>query len=428
MTLLQPTYLWALFGLVIPLVIHLLNKGDVKTVKVGSVKFLREFDTKQSRKIRLNEVLLLLLRMLLIGLVVLFMAEPRWKKEQEKSSVTYLIEPSLVDDEGFISFTDSFSQNDLRWFMDGFPSFDSEMTQPIVPNYWQLARKLTTISSDSIVVFTKGYSKGIKGPRPIISKNIHWVVVGDSHDVDAYIAAKKEGDSIHLYKVSGNSFITDLQKMTMVETDEKIKTITEDSLELIDSGTTVAVPLIKNDALKVTIAYDESYQREMRFFSAALHAIEKYDLLELNLNTVDANSEFDVGTPTDLLIWLQKENVPSVKWATIAMAKDTLANALVEKAEFDNRFLLTERLTIQNTMENNLTSKLATLLLSGDTLEKKMWELDQRVTPETALDTGVLNTEVVGQSIQTMDISPWIWMVIVLLLISERVMSKLKKQ
>ena len=55
MSFLEPTYLWGLFSLLVPLVIHLINKGDVKTIKVGSVRYLTEQETKHTRQLKLNE-------------------------------------------------------------------------------------------------------------------------------------------------------------------------------------------------------------------------------------------------------------------------------------------------------------------------------------------------------------------------------------
>ncbi|WP_420845141.1 BatA domain-containing protein [Maribacter litopenaei] len=412
----------------IPLIIHLLNKGDVKTVKVGSVKFLRESDTKQSRKIRLNELLLLFLRMLLLALIILYMAEPQWKRNVEKASLTYLIEPSLVDDETFMSFTDSLPQNNMRWFIEGFPEFEVEIDPKVNPNYWQLAQKLHEVHSDSIVVFTKGLVQGIKGTRPRISQKVHWIVVDNELEIDKYIAAKKVQDSVLLYKVSSSSLVTDLQKNVLSGNDEKIKLMTGDSLELEESGKTIKVPIVKNDTLKVTIAYDEYYQKEMQYFSASLEAVREYGMQEILLNRIDADAQFSEGRPMDLLIWLRNDKVPEIDLTTIAIKKDSLANTLLEKTESKNRYHLTGRLNIKNTIEENFTNELAKLLLEDDSLYQKMKGLDQRVMAEPELTTIVSNEGVDSQSFQSMDISPWIWLTIVLVLVLERILSKLKKQ
>ena len=428
MTLLQPTYLWALLSLAVPLVIHLLNKGDVRTVKVGSVKYLREFDTKQSRKIRLNELLLLFLRILILGLLVIYLAEPRWEKDTEKTRIAYLIDPLLAKEESFLSFMNGLTIENPRWFSKGFPEYEAEIDEPGTPNYWQLAQQLGEVSSDSIVVFAKGMVEGVKGPRPKIPQNVDWVVIDNEQKVDTYIAAKKFGDSVRLFKVKGNSQLTDLQTTTLSQNDRRIVTTKQDSLELEEADETFKIPFLKEDTLNVTIAFDKKYEREMQYLSASLKAIGQYGMQEIQVEKVEDNAEFEQGKPRDLLIWLKEAPVPNIGSATIAVAQDSLANELIEETTTKNNFHLTERLTIQNTVAESLTNTLAKLLLSSDSLNQKVKEYDHRVIPEAELATNFSTEKVDRKDIRYMDISPWLWLALVVVLVAERILSKLRKQ
>ncbi|KAA2219702.1 hypothetical protein F0361_08960 [Maribacter flavus] len=427
MTFLQPTYLWALLSLAVPLLIHLLNKGDVKTVKVGSVKFLRESDTKQSRKIRLHELFLLLLRMLLLGLIILYLAEPRWKTKVQKVALTYLIEPSLASNEAFMAFADSLPQNDIRWFAENFPDLEAEVDRGTVPTYWQLAQSLTEIHSDSIVVFTKGLAKGIKGPRPVVDPNVRWVIVENETEVVEPIGAKIIGDSIRLFEAKSSSQITDLQANMLSKNDASVVSLTADSLVWNASGETTKVPILQNDTLHVTVAFDESYEREMWYVTSALKAIGTYGMREIKLKTMDADALPETGKPLDLLVWLKNGNVPNISQTTLAMVPDSLANSLIEPTESKNLFHLTGRLNIENTITKNFTNSLASLLLFNSTLEDNLIERDQRVLPETEFTPNVATSES-RMKVRTMDISPWIWLAVFLVLVAERILSKVRKQ
>ena len=427
MTFLQPTYLWALFSLAVPVLIHLLNKGDVKTVKVGSVKFLRESDTKQSRKIRLNELFLLFLRLLLLALIILYLAEPRWQRNEQKAPLTYLLEPSLVENETFMSFVDSLPQNNIRWFLDGFPELEAEVDRNTVPNYWQLAQRIPEILSDSIVVFTKGLVKGIKGRRPTVGKNVHWVIVESESDVVEPVGAKIIGDSIMLFEAKSSSQITDLQVSLVPKNDASVVSLTLDSLTLKASGKTSKILILKNDTLQVTVAFDDTYEREMRFVTSALKAISMYGKQEINLKTMDADTVLETGKPLDLLVWLKESKIPNVKQTTLAMVPDSLANSLIESTEYKNRFHLTQRLNIENSIEENLANSLATLLLYNSKLEDNLHERDQRVLPEAGFLPNVANVET-SVEVRTMDISSWIWLAIFLVFVTERMLSKFRKQ
>ena len=428
MTFLQPTYLWALIFMGIPIIIHLLNKGDVKTIKVGSIKYLREFDTKQSRKIRLNELFLLFLRMLILGLLVLYLSEPRWEKDTEKTRIAYLIDPMLAQEESFLSFMNGLTIENPRWFSRGFPEYGAEIEDQGTTNYWQLAQQLGEVSSDSIVVFAKGMVEGVKGPRPKIPQNVHWVIIENEQEVDEFIAAKKFRDSVRLYKIKGNSQITDLQTTTLSQNDRRIVATKQDSLELEEADETFKMPILKEDTLNVTIAFDKMYEREMQYLSASLKAIGQYGMQEIQMEKVEDNAEFDQGRPIDLLIWLKEAPVPNIGRTTIAVAQDSLAKDLIEETTTKNNFHLTERLTIQNTVAENLTNTLAKLLLSSDSLNQKVKKYDHRVMPEAELATNFSTEKVDRKNVRYMDISPWLWLVLAMVLITERILSKLKKQ
>jgi hypothetical protein len=76
MTFLNWTMLLGFAAVAIPIVIHLLNRRRARVVDWGAMQFLLASLTAQNRRIRLEEMLLLALRCLLIALVVLALARP----------------------------------------------------------------------------------------------------------------------------------------------------------------------------------------------------------------------------------------------------------------------------------------------------------------------------------------------------------------
>src|SRR5688572_16517864 len=70
----NPIWLWALTGIAIPIGIHLLNRKEGKIILIGSLRHLQESPTARFRHIRLNEILLLILRCLLLILIVMLLA------------------------------------------------------------------------------------------------------------------------------------------------------------------------------------------------------------------------------------------------------------------------------------------------------------------------------------------------------------------
>ena len=76
MFFLYPSFLWALFALLVPIIIHLFNFKKYKIVYFTNVRFLKNLQEKSKAKSRLKEILVLLMRCLAIICLVLAFAQP----------------------------------------------------------------------------------------------------------------------------------------------------------------------------------------------------------------------------------------------------------------------------------------------------------------------------------------------------------------
>ena len=219
MFFLNPTYLWALLGLLIPVAIHLWSKKEGKTIKIGSIQLLSEADSKQNSSIQLNELLLLFIRLLLIALVVLIIAQPQIKKDLKNIKLTYLVEPSLLYNKSITNILDTITDDSsVRLLQNGFPELileDTPIANQITPNYWQLAQQMNDLHSDSIIVFTNGLLKGLKGKRPEVNVNIEWIIIDDGETSEQVVKALKKDDDIELITSISNSLNTSFQKETL---------------------------------------------------------------------------------------------------------------------------------------------------------------------------------------------------------------------
>jgi hypothetical protein len=72
----HPKILYGLFLIAVPLLIHLLNFRKTRTIYFSSVKFLEEIESSHRNRRNLQDLLLMLMRMILIGLVVIAFAQP----------------------------------------------------------------------------------------------------------------------------------------------------------------------------------------------------------------------------------------------------------------------------------------------------------------------------------------------------------------
>jgi len=102
LTFLNTIILAGLAAVVIPLLIHLFTRRKLRKISFSSVSFLRLLQTQKMRRIRLREILLLILRTLIVLLVVLAFARPTLKGSlatgvgaHAKTTVAILLDNSM---------------------------------------------------------------------------------------------------------------------------------------------------------------------------------------------------------------------------------------------------------------------------------------------------------------------------------------------
>lgn len=81
MHLLYPIGLLAFAGLIVPVIIHLWNVKQGKTLKIGSISLLGESSRASSKSFRITDWLLFVLRCLLIILIGFILSQPYFKKK-----------------------------------------------------------------------------------------------------------------------------------------------------------------------------------------------------------------------------------------------------------------------------------------------------------------------------------------------------------
>jgi Mg-chelatase subunit ChlD len=93
--------LGALFGLAavaIPIIVHLLNKFQVKEVTWAAMRFLRESVEKNQRRLRMEDILLLILRCLLVALLILALSRPAWQSAVRMTGSHQVTAVIIIDD------------------------------------------------------------------------------------------------------------------------------------------------------------------------------------------------------------------------------------------------------------------------------------------------------------------------------------------
>jgi len=104
MNFLNPAVLFGLIAASIPLILHLLNLRKLKRVEFSSLKFIKELQKTKIRRIKLKQIILLILRTLIIAFIVLAFSRPTIESNlplvgtYAKSSIVILFDNSFSMD------------------------------------------------------------------------------------------------------------------------------------------------------------------------------------------------------------------------------------------------------------------------------------------------------------------------------------------
>ena len=415
MSFAHPSYLWALLGLLVPIAIHLWSKKEAKTIKIGSVQWLSESISKQSSSIQLNEWWLLVLRIGIISLLVLLMAKPQWHSKVSNTSLTYIIEPELVQHTDFMSrFNEIGDDQEIRLLRKGLPLKENKQaiaTINSIPDYWALAFEMDALQTDSIVVFTKGFAKGLKGARPETKHKMHWVVIDSALAKETPFLAYKKKNGLQLFSGKSTPFDTKVSKKNINLGDEFTLSNNGDSLVIAGTNPSKKIPLYVQKPIKIALHYTDSLQNDKTFIEAALKALSIYSDREIQVESsldtaVVANKEVDA------IIWLSAKPSPKTDKKLLVFKEDALSKSMIITGVAEHSFYLTKRINSENAVTERLTEQLLQMLEINGEVEKLVAEVDQRSVTAAELETTYTPSKKKQKQLASQHVNPYLWLIL----------------
>ena len=406
----NPMFLWALLGLAVPVAIHLWSKDEGKTIKVGSIANLRESENAQTKTLQLNEWLLLLLRMLAIALVVFILAEPFVKSKIKNQELVYLVEPELLKIDTFKASMDSLAESKtVKLFLEDFPEYNAaDSVKTVEVNYWQLAQDFERLKADSLVVYSQTLLNGFKGKRPEITENVNWVTIDSSQNTAGTVALTQLQDSVEVLEVKSTKqqlrykkSVRDFAAIQNLETDLEIQ------------------PL---DTLQVYTFAEDSLQTDLKFLKTGFEALSTYLKRPIAVTDIAPNESPQEG----ILIWLSPSDTPEFSGSLLDYQPNAFASDLIVKN--GTYFSLTQNLTRKNVVEQHLAEHLLPLINLHPELDEAVQKYDRRVLADAfATPLRTAKVQELNQA-SSIPLTHWFWLALLITLIVERFLSRIRKQ
>lgn len=409
MTFLNPIWLWGLVGIAVPLAIHLLSRKEGSVLRFGSLRHLEESHTRQFRSVRLNEILLLLLRTLMIILVVFFLAGLGFPSLESRSEIKWvLVENGIEDDPAIKLMLDSLAgEFEVRVFANGFPTLASSNISSEEQNYWNLLHELGKIGPDSAVIFSYGLMSGFKSEAVGLPSNVHWVTVEKSPDSFVHRANETPTDSIRLRMGETSSGST------------SFKTVMEPKGR---NRYTEPVPVVT-----VQMISEPSFKRDADLIVAALAALEDASFVRISVIAGDTTRQ-----PPDWRIVLmespliRKDGVKTIGFSACDGNPPLLAPGNTTGCAGTYEWNITRRLNESVVLEAGLLTTLAGIVLPVSTSPA---EIDYRVLPSEIVTSFPGNERnVAAKAAADPGIERFIFLLFFLALCTERIISCKRRQ
>lgn len=337
----EPTLLWALAAIGLPVAIHLLSRGPGRRVWIGSVRLLAGRQSRAARRLRARDLPLMALRCLLIGALAVALAGPRWSQGGGRSAVRpiVLVDPGLnetgplggqqaVDRLEEILAERRARGEELRWLAPGLPSIAEHSTAPpttVTGGVWSLVAEADQrLDPGPFVVFARDDISLYPGPRPQIRRPVEWSLIGDTEgkrwltaigvDADGGIvatAARRREGSVRVQRITE----TEIAEVAVGSSTAAVPGLDRSPEGTVTarwaaSSDTVAsrlsLPAEREPGLRASVLYDSSRRDEARFAVAALRSAAGLLALPLTLSTVDVSATAESSSIgiDHLVFWL----------------------------------------------------------------------------------------------------------------------------
>jgi hypothetical protein len=346
----NPIWLWGLTGLIVPAAIHLLSLKEGKIVYIGSLRHLRESNTAQFSSIRLNEIWLLVIRCLLITILVLFLAGFHLNVSGSSFRKSVVVESALVNDDYAKILIDSLAHDgyEIRLLADGFPFVKDSSGVSRNKNNWILARELENQDLTDAIVVSRNLAKDFRGERIPKPTNIKWISISPAETTFEVAKVNITSDSVWSRMAESTADATQLNSQFAFASNNQPET-----------------------KIKVHLRIDDEFTYDAKILLASIKAIDAVIPFKISIERGYDSSRLSAE---DWIIWLSNDKLESKHSNVISIGKCEDANAPLFQRGIEATFrcekvsshwwVITKRLNEEVALNENLTLRLANMLLS----------------------------------------------------------------
>lgn len=283
MQFLQPIWLAAMAGILVPVILHLWNDRQGNVLAIGSIALLEKRSPRRAWSRRLSEWWLLVLRCLLLIVLALLLAGPSWRRADVMKSPGWLLVDSTAVGEA----------TNYRPLIDSLLAAGYERHVMEGEDYWGAYRAADRAApaGSPFVVLTKGWVSRFRGVRPSSPRPVRWYTYTPVDSVRHWTAAAwlVLPDSIRV--LEGSSGPTGSSYLSRILAGDPSPPVRVDTA-----------------VLRILIYTESEYRSDSRYLVAALRALGQFSRRRIQVDVTD-KMPLTGGRP-DWLFWLSPAPLP----------------------------------------------------------------------------------------------------------------------
>ncbi len=340
LTLTYPSALLALLGLSVPLALYLWNRRPGPEVSVGSLRWLVAGAHRRLRRLKPEQLGLLLLRAALLGALAVAVAGPAWRRGRPAGRGQVLVGPELAGTPALAAARpalDSLRRRGyaLRWLAPGLPAVAPDSLGryrgPGAGNFaWARVRQAAdSFPGQSLRVVVAGTLRALAGPHPPLPAAVRWQLLNPAPPAAWLQEAAGTADSLHLLLGHGTAARTAFRAVAVARPGAggalrvpglpPLRYATApDGAGLLQAGTGSGPATAVAGPLRAAVFAAPAHAEEARYLRAALRAAALGLPAPLVLSaTTTAAPPVPPGAP-GWLFWLSDAPVPAAWRAAVA--------------------------------------------------------------------------------------------------------------
>jgi hypothetical protein len=171
MALLFPAALAALTALIVPLILHIARRSEAVPTDFAALRWLRQKPRPRSR-LRFDEWPLLLIRLLLLALAALWLAQPVLFGAADRSPYVAVVPGTTFD-------AAVYKDSRLHWLAPGFPAIDQPKPAGPIPLASLIRQIDAELPTDApLTILVPPIVEGTDGDRLHLSRKVTWRITG----------------------------------------------------------------------------------------------------------------------------------------------------------------------------------------------------------------------------------------------------------